>query len=1402
MATVEEQMGAFKPLDVLTTDTFGSRQEPLPDMNAPEYKDMRSKFVEDVVKGSITSPITATADMVELGAAAPALSEEMQSLFPTYTVLEKGFNDLKEAGLNRETATELIKKTTGIELGETAGEFTGELIGLPVVAATNILAKTVQAARKYGPDAINYISTVADDARDVFRTAAGGDDFDGMAPAVAGRTSQTTTPTIKTNLPDTSVSPSMIGVSTPRGQRAVKDYEDLKGYRPDISEEELFAQVGVWKGADNKYRTELSTIDAELNYEGLQKLKDNGEVELKELLDFDTLFDSYNEQYYDNLNLDFVTPQSLDKLKIKVTDNPELLGGYNKPEYGFSVSNEYDVGQEYIELKLKDVTDDGILSTLLHEVQHAIQAREGFAKGSNTRMFYPDVTEAAGFGRLNFENYQEEIARLNKSIDSPMRLFKKREEIASNLGRKVEARPAIDIPVTRRAELLNDNSKFSLDERVLIDTVIPDILLRRLSDKQSASKKLNDPLTSSLSVDDYKITKEDVVEHLEDFSNSLFFKMDYFDTKKFDAPLEKAFASTLSDKQMKTFLDSAENLLSNENMSPTDLRFIFDNEIYNKNRLEKLEIVIPKRAELEYRRTYGELEASLIEKRLKRRKQLNAETDMTRAEIEQQMSEEFPPLGMEIKKSIAQVNPEFMEGLIVNQGRVTVPPEKSIISEVDVLASKSIDESVDTITAAGLTPESTAKWRDANTTSEEFKKRLKGRNPILIELAEALKNKEITASEYREAADAFRPIRTVKDVPIPATTTEVVSALGKKSEKGVLGVNRTIPDGDIITARLDINAYTDYDVWIPTLTHPEKKTMYSPTVVLRDVSFIQPQDSAVGKALNVATGKTKAPFAVMKGSYRSMSDKDAFEYAKQAFNDDAYTQLGYDPTRRGFFYDRKTGEPVLNAEEIVQVGHLVLAKNAIKGNAENFAFNKGGAVPMKEQMSMFEDGGLMDEGGSIDPVSGNDVPPGSTQEEVRDDIPAQLSEGEFVFPADVVRFIGLSNLMKIRQEAKMGLKQMDAMGQMGNSDEATMPDDLPFDLNDLDMEDDGEYNDTQEFAVGGMPTPNTNTGVYYTPAAAQGTTGVTAPQPVQAASSQYVAPQQQAVPTTATTATPTYESFIKPVEGSAPEIREYINTKTGEKMSITFVNNQPTVAIPPDFVPASEYVAPETVASQTSRVKSTKQITDEPAGREEIEKEEAMYGPGGGRVSLGGNVSDGRVSGATQFGVSFSGLGGLPGVGGAAMTGLSLATGKPIPEDARATITRDGVSVTISGTDYNKMKSEKFRGKTSDSIMDKWQQEKNKVTYAEQIAKEKDLREYKRQALEELAAKSAEEIKAEKAEQDRQMREAFGKERVADPSGDGAGGSMDTSFDTSGEDETGPGDFSYGSADDFESDLG
>jgi hypothetical protein len=72
---------------------------------------------------------------------------------------------------------------------------------------------------------------------------------------------------------------------------------------------------------------------------------------------------------------------------------------------------------------------------------------------------------------------------------------------------------------------------------------------------------------------------------------------------------------------------------------------------------------------------------------------------------------------------------------------------------------------------------------------------------------------------------------------------------------------------------------------------------------------------------------------------------------------------------------------------------------------------------------------------NVDPVSGNEVPVGSLPEEVRDDVDAKLSPGEFVIPADVVRFIGLERLMKMRDEAKKGIQRMSDIGQMGNADE-------------------------------------------------------------------------------------------------------------------------------------------------------------------------------------------------------------------------------------------------------------------------------------------------------------------------------------------------------------------------------
>jgi len=92
--------------------------------------------------------------------------------------------------------------------------------------------------------------------------------------------------------------------------------------------------------------------------------------------------------------------------------------------------------------------------------------------------------------------------------------------------------------------------------------------------------------------------------------------------------------------------------------------------------------------------------------------------------------------------------------------------------------------------------------------------------------------------------------------------------------------------------------------------------------------------------------------------------------------------------------------------------------------------NKGG-MAMEQQMSLFDEGGMKDDGLKRDPISGNEIPPGSTAKEVRDDIPAQLSEGEYVVPADVVQYYGVKFFEDLRMEAKQGLAEMDRTGRIG-----------------------------------------------------------------------------------------------------------------------------------------------------------------------------------------------------------------------------------------------------------------------------------------------------------------------------------------------------------------------------------
>ena len=377
---------------------------------------------------------------------------------------------------------------------------------------------------------------------------------------------------------------------------------------------------------------------------------------------------------------------------------------------------------------------------------------------------------------------------------------------------------------------------------------------------------------------------------------------------------------------------------------------------------------------------------------------------------------------------------------------------------------------------------------DATTWQQNAKKVVKERgidlddkkSPEALELQEStrllLENK-ITRDQHLKTVDRVKPVSEYDQLPREPSDKALVFALDSgKREKGVfvlddetaskLGANTSsLKVGDQFNSRLDIPAYLAHDTWIVAGTSPAVKTAdgkgvttYAKAVHFggddKPVRFIasQKQSEKIGTGVDNKTG-----YATVSGTVKDL-DADAIRAkAAELLNDPEWTQVGFDPRRQGGFYVR-AGEnkhvPVREATEVIQIGPLVLAKNA-KLDLEYQGYSEGG-MALEEQMSM-NFGDVPDNTIGQDPVSGNDIPLGATAENVRDDIPSNLSEGEIVVPADVVNFHGVKLFEDLRAEAKIGYAKMAEDGRIGGEpmDMDTASVGIEISLEDLEVEDDG-----------------------------------------------------------------------------------------------------------------------------------------------------------------------------------------------------------------------------------------------------------------------------------------------------------------------------------------------------------
>ena len=192
-----------------------------------------------------------------------------------------------------------------------------------------------------------------------------------------------------------------------------------------------------------------------------------------------------------------------------------------------------------------------------------------------------------------------------------------------------------------------------------------------------------------------------------------------------------------------------------------------------------------------------------------------------------------------------------------------------------------------------------------------------------------LESGEITQEQYDTAV--LDTISEYSFVPEYATEVEMQKALRPNQQNRI---NQPIQDGLLVGLRLDINAYLRKvgSAWVPTI-HDEggKAVSHKATASISNVDFTKsPTSDLQESSQRVMKGKPKSPFAQISGNFINRTDSQNKALAEEALNSPEWTQVGFDPRRHSYFYDRKTGEPVTVADEVIQVGPLVLAKNVTK----------------------------------------------------------------------------------------------------------------------------------------------------------------------------------------------------------------------------------------------------------------------------------------------------------------------------------------------------------------------------------------------------------------------------------------------------------------------------------------
>lgn len=253
-------------------------------------------------------------------------------------------------------------------------------------------------------------------------------------------------------------------------------------------------------------------------------------------------------------------------------------------------------------------------------------------------------------------------------------------------------------------------------------------------------------------------------------------------------------------------------------------------------------------------------------------------------------------------------------------------------------------------------------WRKIQSADSSQRKEAMQQDAKLLDAAILVREGKMTVPNFRKLVQKYNPIEPITEVPPLSSLLDVVRALDKGKAKGkrIVGLpNVLIKDGESVGFRLDIPAYRDYDIWVNAIHRKGQKNMYSNASVGINAVF----GNNSKQALKVATGTAKSPFAVIDVEWQNQSVEQTKQEIAEALQDSqqpnsTWKQIGMNPNRSGYFYDKATFLPVASASKVLQLGPLVMAQNVRyvptkEANVNFESYEKGqswdGSDPIQEE---------------------------------------------------------------------------------------------------------------------------------------------------------------------------------------------------------------------------------------------------------------------------------------------------------------------------------------------------------------------------------------------------------------------------------------------------------------------